>query len=239
MLSPHRQVQRLRDLAEGLVLIAVLHLEDPDFGDAGGGERLGDVISAGGGEADELPRLAGPREIHLVALELAFHASHLGMAAGEDVATECGDGGGRVGREDLRAFDAEQGAVGGVVIFVGLDARGEAAEECEKARFEQCGRGRRAGQRGHGGQHRPAGQRPGGVLRGAGHGVAALGEALRPVAGGAEDVLNQPQTSRAWVTRFSSAATMPYFVARAPPLALMFVSKARSMAPMPSTVVGM
>ena len=39
-----------------------MHLEVPDSGDAGRGERLGDVVAAGGGEADGPAGLAGPGE---------------------------------------------------------------------------------------------------------------------------------------------------------------------------------
>jgi hypothetical protein len=71
-------------------LVAVLDLEDPDLGGAGGGERFLDHVAAGGGEAELLFRLAGAGDPDGVALELALGAGQLGMAAGVKVAGDYG-----------------------------------------------------------------------------------------------------------------------------------------------------
>jgi hypothetical protein len=69
-------------LAEGFVLVAVLDLEDPDLGGAGGGERFLDHVAAGGGEAELAARLAGAGEPDGVALKLALGAGQLRVAGG-------------------------------------------------------------------------------------------------------------------------------------------------------------
>src|SRR5438552_12620497 len=85
--SPHRQIQRLGDLAERFVLVTVLDFENPNLGGAGGGQRFGvHDVAAAGGEADLLARLAGAGEPGGVALELAFGAGEFGMAAGIKIA---------------------------------------------------------------------------------------------------------------------------------------------------------
>lgn len=72
-----------------------------------------------------------------VALEDALLTRQFRVAAGEEVAGEHGDGGLRVGRDDLSAFDPEQDAVGGVVIGGGLDPRDHGGEEPEEPWLQQ------------------------------------------------------------------------------------------------------
>lgn len=181
-LPPRREVQRLGDLTEGLVLKAVLHLEGPDFRRAGGRERLLDDEAARGGETDLLLRLAKGREPDGVALELPLRAGQLRVAAGVKVAGEHGHRGRRVGRRDFHAFDAEQLAVAFIVVFPLFDPCDDGAEKREGARLQLRRDWRRVGGNLRcGWQCGQAGERLGAGGRASEHGVAHGSRALAPV----------------------------------------------------------
>src|SRR4051812_25154848 len=69
---PHRQLQWLTDLAEGLAFIAVLDLETPHLRRARDGQRLVHLEMTLRGKTHLLARLRGPREPYRIAIEGPF-----------------------------------------------------------------------------------------------------------------------------------------------------------------------
>ena len=123
-------------LAEGLALVTILGLITIKRGLARAGQGDGVQVAAGAHEGAWLHRAVPDLEPEVESIEHALGHFELRHAAGARRDLERRDGS-RIRRRDDRAFDAEQVAIGLVVIDCAFDARDDAAEVGEEVRLER------------------------------------------------------------------------------------------------------